>query len=318
MIMNRRGFVLIVVLVFLVVVAIASVDLYNAAYLAGKMQGIDEVGRIRGYYAASAGISYASAILAGSSLPTAPISVKTAYPALYNDLGLAGSEDVAIIITAREDGEYDVTSTYTFSAGQIRIAAIVPKPVVGLPKTGQTTLYHQYDDGDYEMGNPVNPRFVLGAGAGAGTVTDNATGLMWEQKTNDGGIHDKDNTYTWVNTFDKFLNGVIGVNGVTVDGLNKINDSIGFAGHNDWRIPNAMELASIVRYSGSAPVIDSKFKTSPYYTCPGIYWTSSTHISDTSLAVIVYFYFNLAYVCDAHKTDMHYVRAVRGGTGGLH
>lgn len=28
-------------------------------------------------------------------------------------------------------------------------------------------------------------------------VLDNVTGLMWENKTDDGGLHDKDNLYTW-------------------------------------------------------------------------------------------------------------------------
>ncbi len=37
---------------------------------------------------------------------------------------------------------------------------------------------------------------------GDGTVTDRLTGLQWEQKTNDGSIHDTGNIYTWsaVNT----------------------------------------------------------------------------------------------------------------------
>ena len=30
-----------------------------------------------------------------------------------------------------------------------------------------------------------------------GTVTDNLTGLVWETKDDDNGIHDKDNYYTW-------------------------------------------------------------------------------------------------------------------------
>ena len=29
------------------------------------------------------------------------------------------------------------------------------------------------------------------------TVLDCATGLEWEKKTDDGGLHDKDNTYSW-------------------------------------------------------------------------------------------------------------------------
>jgi hypothetical protein len=32
---------------------------------------------------------------------------------------------------------------------------------------------------------------------GDGTATDYDTGLQWEQKTDDGSVHDKDNTYSW-------------------------------------------------------------------------------------------------------------------------
>jgi hypothetical protein len=32
---------------------------------------------------------------------------------------------------------------------------------------------------------------------GDGTVTDYNTGLQWEQKTDDGSVHDKDNLYDW-------------------------------------------------------------------------------------------------------------------------
>lgn len=45
-----------------------------------------------------------------------------------------------------------------------------------LPKTGQSTSYADYDDGYYEKGNPVLPRFVDN---GDNTITDRATNLMW-------------------------------------------------------------------------------------------------------------------------------------------
>src|SRR5262249_54469788 len=32
---------------------------------------------------------------------------------------------------------------------------------------------------------------------GDGTATDYDTELQWEQKTDDGSVHDKDNTYSW-------------------------------------------------------------------------------------------------------------------------
>ena len=45
-----------------------------------------------------------------------------------------------------------------------------------LPKTGQTTSYVDYDDGYYQKGSPISPRFVDN---GDGTITDRVTNLMW-------------------------------------------------------------------------------------------------------------------------------------------
>jgi len=45
-----------------------------------------------------------------------------------------------------------------------------------LPKTGQTTSYADYDDGYFEKGSPISPRFVDN---GDGTISDRVTGLMW-------------------------------------------------------------------------------------------------------------------------------------------
>ncbi|MCX5667782.1 MAG: DUF1566 domain-containing protein [Candidatus Omnitrophica bacterium] len=217
------------------------------------------------------------------------------------------------------------TSNVPSFAEEVEIRAIVPKPAGDLPKTGQTIQYDSKpDDGWYQMGNPVTPRFTAGTGAEAGTVTDNATGLMWEQKTDDGTIHDYNDTattpppatkstYTWANAFDVFLNGSLNnPTGNTVLGLNTIK----FANHDDWRIPNAKELESIVRHSGSAPYIDSIFTTSPYYTQSNAYWSSTTRIALDTFAYYVYFYSGTAYV--DLKTSAYCVRAVRGGKGGLH
>jgi len=49
-----------------------------------------------------------------------------------------------------------------------------------LPKTGQVTSYADYDDGYYQKGNPISPRFV---DHGDGTISDRATGLMWIKQT---------------------------------------------------------------------------------------------------------------------------------------
>jgi hypothetical protein len=59
-------------------------------------------------------------------------------------------------------------------------------------KTGQTTAYGTGSDGDLQKGTARSY-----TDNGDGTITDNVTGLMWEKKSDDGGIHDKDNMYTW-------------------------------------------------------------------------------------------------------------------------
>ncbi len=73
-------------------------------------------------------------------------------------------------------------------------------------------------------------------------VRDNVTGLIWEVKTDDDSIHDKDNTYTWERAMDF---------GTTLN-------AVQFGGCSDWRLPTAKELASIV--DSSVPVTRSNNK----------------------------------------------------------
>lgn len=51
-------------------------------------------------------------------------------------------------------------------------------PRIWLPKTGQTTVYQAGDDGTYQAGRRITPRFVV---PGDGTVFDRSTRLMWVQ-----------------------------------------------------------------------------------------------------------------------------------------
>ena len=128
---------------------------------------------------------------------------------------------------------------------------------------------------------------------GDGTVTDTSTGLMWEIKTDDGGLRDKDNTYTWQQALNYCEN-------------------LDLANHRDWRLPDSEELRSIVDYSKYNPSIDETYF--PYTKSSG-YWSSSTYANRyPGYAWLVFFrhgFDNYSY-----KYDSLYVRAVRGGPCG--
>jgi hypothetical protein len=89
---------------------------------------------------------------------------------------------------------------------------------------------------------------------GNGTVTDGATGLMWEQKTQDGGSRDKDITSTWKDALAYCEKLILG-------------------GHDDWRLPNPKEFERLVDLESSSPAVDTTYFPN---TNNALYWTGTT------------------------------------------
>lgn len=111
---------------------------------------------------------------------------------------------------------------------------------------------------------------------GNGTITDNATGLMWQQ-ADDGTTRDWGNSLSYA-------------------------ENLSLAGHTDWRLPNAKELHSIVDYTRApdvtnSPAIDPLFSCTSFNDPSGIsgqygyYWTSSPLMDGPSP------YTNAVYIC---------------------
>ena len=195
-------------------------------------------------------------------------------------------------------------------------------PVCGklqFPASGQTTAYHPDttgvlgatvpDDGTVQAGATLNYR-----DNGDGTITDLNTGLTWEKKSDDGSIHDKDKTFAWSDVDDPTI----------WDFIASLNTEggTGFAGHNDWRIPNVKELQSIVDYETSGPAVGPAFDNGACggglctvlqcsCTGPSTYWSSSTLAGSPTSAWFVGFEFGTVFA--NVKSNTFFVRAVRGG-----
>ncbi|MDV7186293.1 DUF1566 domain-containing protein [Lutibacter sp. TH_r2] len=96
---------------------------------------------------------------------------------------------------------------------------------------------------------------------GDGTISDLATGLMW-QKTDDGSSRDWEESLTYA-------------------------ENLKLGNKSDWRLPNAKELQSIVDYTRSlqttnSPAINPIFETSEIKDADGninypFFWSSTTH-----------------------------------------
>ena len=119
-----------------------------------------------------------------------------------------------------------------------------------------------------------------------GIVTDNKTGLQWQDDYSDNGGDIKSAKWTDAIAY---------------------CESLSLGGYDDWRLPNIIELRSIVDRSLFNPAIDPTFLsvTSDYY------WSSTTHAHYTDSAWYVYFWGGYSYGGDKSYTS--YVRCVRGG-----
>ncbi len=185
-----------------------------------------------------------------------------------------------------------------------------------LPDTGQTLCYDTSysgsvipcpdpneelaQDGTY---TPVATQINYTSDLSVTVSTDNVTGLVW--MANPAGGAGFTEPVTWE---------------VAISTCEDLH----YAGYEDWRLPNARELMSIINF-GMTP---SPFITTAYFpdTFPDVYWTSTTYVKNQIQMKIdeeiVYLSvptawgvnFNDGTVSFYDKGSNHYVRCVRGGS----
>jgi hypothetical protein len=132
---------------------------------------------------------------------------------------------------------------------------------------------------------------------GDGTITDFATGLMWQQTDSSHGLD-------W-------------------EGALSYAENLDLAGYNDWRLPNAKELQSIVDYMRSPATTDSA-AIDPFFNVTSIqdmngnkqypyFWTGTTHLDGKNpYSSAVYIAFGYAQgVMNNRLMDVHGAGAQR-------
>lgn len=233
---------------------------------------------------------------------------------LPNDTGIVLCGDYGVSATHNNDVDCAVSGSTVTAAGSDADGDLVP--------AGQDAAYgrdsEQATNGDSDglkgfsftklgsTGNilPIqNGAWDAAGSEAAGTqwscVQDNVTGLMWEIKTGDGGLRDKDWTYTWYNSSGVNDGGDHGVGdtgaGTTTgyeDGTSAMGtdncanaarcdtekfvadvNAVGLCGFSDWRLPSRQELFTLVARDRNQPAIDTAyFPNTIDWTG---YWTAS-------------------------------------------
>ena len=171
----------------------------------------------------------------------------------------------------------------------------------------------QNDDSDGHAGFSFtkldsNGTELLAGATSWSCVKDNVTGLVWEVKTDDGGIHDKDNTYRWGGKTrqgdgygDYYPDWDILVDGSNAEAM---------CGYDDWRVPTVFELQNLVNYGRDNPAIDIGFF--PNTSTSEAFWSASPWADSSAFgALCVYFYTGNPHVLQ--RDSISHVRLVRSG-----
>lgn len=233
-------------------------------------------------------------------------------------------DDESFEVAGLSVGEHTFTLTVTDSDGEVDsdevVVTVVEKVSLStskLKKTGQTKSYDQSgnevtdgsqkDDGYYQKG--ATPSYTRDDSKEV--VTDNLTGLMWQDDE-----ASKLSTKPWLTSTnyntcsnDTSSSACYDTSG---DTATTYCSNLTLGGYTDWRLPTVSELDRIVNYGKDNLFIDTTYFN---VSSDGYYWSSTIFKGDKKYAWYVNFFNStLQPSVDYQTKDINFhVRCVRGG-----
>ena len=182
-----------------------------------------------------------------------------------------------------------------------------------LKKTRQTKSYDGIgaevtdasikDDGFYQTG--VEPNYTRNDATGI--VTDNITGLQWQDNNDTKSI-----MKPWLTreNFDSCRDGnKTACTDDSGDTAATYCKNLSLGGHKDWRLPTIDELMYIVDRSKAIPAIDRTYFHN--LVVSNFYWSSTVFVGDKTNAWVTEFYYGVDFLYGKHIPL--FVRCVRVG-----
>lgn len=216
-----------------------------------------------------------TAVLSDATLvnPTFTADVEGSYSVnLIVSDGLLTSSADTVVVTATSSPAQPITRLIP-DTGQTLCYDITG--IVGFESSGIIDCSGTGQDGEYS----ANPMSLTNNGNG--TVTDNVTGLVWEQADTGGSRHWED--------------------------ASNYCSTLLLGGLSDWRLPTVKELISLANYGTHNPAIDEAYFPNTSWGTIN-YWSSTSRT--TADAEVVSFHEGT--IESSHKTNYNMVRCVSG------